>query len=621
MPRRGGALDDIAAALPTFEEAEQASLRQKGMRDPLPGCPLMVQRHPGAEPEEIDPGAWRGQGLAQPVSGLPPDCPVTPLGKDGATCYLLDTMGAVAELDAKSSGKGPIGYIFAGRSRYLEWAFPRFGKAPRSGGKPSVNGWDADDARQTLVDACAFAGVFQMEDQVRGRGAWPAEDGGLIYHAGDAIWIDGRWRAPGAHGRHIYPARGAIGRPSPRAHRGGAGSSGDYLLELLRTFHWDRGELDARLMLGWLMTAKMGGALHRRPVVFVVGAEGSGKSTLHGVLRATMNRALIQSSNTTQAGIYQQLRQDSVAIMVDEMEAKEDTRTVDRILELARICYSGDRMQRGGKDGVGREFTLSSSFLGSSISKPATDAQDDSRMAVLMLRKREQAGGRLVLDVPTLEGIGRDLLRRIFDHWGRWEAIVEPFRALMIELGHTDRACDTFAPLAAAAHLALSDDLPTAIELEPWREWLAPADLAEVATREDTWRRCFWHMLEAQPDSLRTWHHKSLGSAIAAFQANDVELGELEKVAAVCGVAISFPRGAEQTIAHARLFVPFKSPPLHALFEGTPWAGRLGAPGPWGGVLRQAPREVWSVSVCDKALNRSAKGLMLGLRAILASED
>jgi hypothetical protein len=75
--------------------------------------------------------------------------------------------------------------------------------------------------------------------------------------------------------------------------------------------------------------------------------------------------------------------------MVDELEAKEDTRTTDKILELARIAYSGDKMQRGGKDGVGQEFAvMSSSFLFSSIALPAMDAQDASRMAVLMMRER-----------------------------------------------------------------------------------------------------------------------------------------------------------------------------------------------------------------------------------------
>ncbi len=55
-------------------------------------------------------------------------------------------------------------------------------------------------------------------------------------------------------------------------------------------------------------------------------------------------------------------------------------------------------MQRGGKDGVGKEFALMSSFMGSAISKPATDAQDDSRMAVLMLREREHAGDKVPVE-------------------------------------------------------------------------------------------------------------------------------------------------------------------------------------------------------------------------------
>ena len=60
-------------------------------------------------------------------------------------------------------------------------------------------------------------------------------------------------------------------------------------------------------------------------------------------------------------------------------------------------------------------------------------------------------------------------------------------------------------------------------------------------------------------------------------------------------------------------------PPLHALFEGTPWGGRLGAPGPWGTVLRQMPREYWTVSTCDKGLNKAAKGLMISLLAVVGA--
>ena len=615
-------LDEIADVFPDFDEEQALTLREMGMADPLPDCPMLVELTAGAEPEPIEPGDWRSLGFVNPRSRLPANCPVTPLGKDKGVCYVLDTMGAVAELDAKSSGKGPIGYIFAGRSQWLEWAWPRFGKAAK-GMPPPVTGWDADDARQALVDACAYEGYFELDDQVRGRGAWVDDDGKLIYHAGDQVYIDGKWRPLGVHGRFIYPGRKKVGRPSRRPQPAGPGSPGDHLLELLRTFTWERGELDARLMLGWLMTAKVGGALPQRPVAFITGGEGSGKSTLHKLLRVVMNDALIKTSNTTQAGIYQRVQQDSVAIMVDELEAKEDTRTVDKILELARIAYSGDTLDRGGKDGVGKSHSLFSSFLGSSIAKPATDAQADSRMAVLMLRERETAGGKLDVSWAELDAMGQHLLRRWFDWWPKWEALQAVFRAELIRVGHNDRACDTFGPLAAATHVALSDDMPTKAELEEWGAWLKADALEETASRERSWERCFWYLMDANPEALRTnAHHKTIGSAVQAFQRQPTEaIDDLGKVLKACGMALSFCKGADKTIDHARLFVPIKSPPLHALFEGTPWAGRQGAPGPWHGVLKQMPREFFTVSTCDLALNKAAKGLMIKLSDVIGKEE
>ena len=619
MARPPAVIEEIGAAFPDFDQERDATLRQLALKDPIAGAPMLIQVLPGGKLEPIEPGQWSNKGLGDHRTGLPPACPVTPLGKDAATCFFLDTQGAVAELEARSSGKGPIGYIFGGRSRYLEWAWPRWGK-----GK-AIAGWDADNARQALVDACSYVGYFAIEDQVRGRGAWRDDDGALIYHAGDEIWIDGRWRACGVHGRHIYPARPKIGRPARRARPADELSSGRVLLELFSSFTWEREQLDPRLLLGWLVTAKIGGALDRRPVAFVAGAEGSGKSTLQAMMREVMIGALIKTSNTTQAGIYQRLQQDSIAIMIDEMEPKEDTRTVDKILELARISYSGDKMQRGGQHGVAKEFALNSSFLGSSISKPATDAQDDSRMVVLNLRKRTP-GGKPTVERRQLEEIGRDLLRRIFDWWPKWDRLVDGFRDLMIELGHTDRAADTFAPLCAGYHLATSDEMPDAGALDEWRTLLPPLELAETAAREETWQRCFWLLMDAQPEVLRTRHHRSIGAAVAEWRDAEArepgsgatsQLHSLEEVLTICGLALSFPKGFDTQFDHARLFVPFKSPGLHALFDGSPWAGRQGAPGPWGGVLRQAPRELWTASVCDKGLNRAARGLMISLKAAL----
>jgi hypothetical protein len=40
-----------------------------------------------------------------------------------------------------------------------------------------VKGWEADEARRDLFAACAYKGTFELEDRVRGRGAWRDDDG------------------------------------------------------------------------------------------------------------------------------------------------------------------------------------------------------------------------------------------------------------------------------------------------------------------------------------------------------------------------------------------------------------------------------------------------------------
>jgi len=645
----------IAAALPSFEEEDEAALtltlRQQAMLDPMQGCPMNMAAK-GDEEEMVEPGQWRDMHLSF-KTGLPSNCPVIPLGKlatlSGTTYFFLDTLGEVAVL-SENAGKGHITSLFSGRPNYLPWAWPRFAKAGKGW---VVKGWEAEEARAALFAACAYMGTFELEDRVRGRGAWRDENGQLVFHAGDAIWIEGRWRPPGAHGRFIYPGRPKIGRPMRQLEPQGDGSPGSILLDGLKSWNWERPDLDPRLALGWVMSAMVGGALEQRPVAYVVGTEGAGKSTLQKLFRLLMNGALLATSNTTQAGIYQKVKQDSVAVLVDEMEAKEDTRTTDKILELARVAYSGDKMQRGGKDGVGQEFSVNSSFLMSSIAMPPVDAQDASRMAVLMLRERikaaPRADGTKAVDILTSLGlkdakkvseIGRQLLRRLvawFEISGnrpRWDALIDAFRGALIDSGHSDRAADTFGTLAAGYHAAIRDTLPDEAELKEWVALLRPDTLIETSGREKTWRRCFMHMVEAQPENLRIGAHKSLGSVLLGFRNNfdpglttgKSNADDVMFVLKSFGMTISWGRdqhgaGLPETWEYARLFIPAKHPGLNTLFAGTPWAGRMGAPGPWLGVLRQMPKELWKEGKCDKGLDRKASGIFINLAAALEWDD
>jgi hypothetical protein len=598
------------------DPAETISLREQGRRDPLEGSPLLVQLPGGAE-VEIEPGRWIEQGFADHDTGLPPACPVFPLGKDGPICYLIDTQGAVAELDAKSSGKGPLGAVFAGRSRWLEWAFPRW-RATKSG-KVVAGGWDADDARQCITDACAYKGPFDPEQRVRGRGAWRDEDDSLIYHAGDMVWIGGKWRRCGEHGRFIYPARERLGRPSKTYEEEGPGSPGDLVLEELRTWNWERPDLDPLLMLGWMMTAMVGGALKDRPLIFIPGEEGSGKSRLQQLMRVLMNGALMETEDATAPSIYRRVRQDSVPVLIDEFEASADNRATEKIMTIFRISYSGGKLHRTGENGRTMEFTLKSSCAGSAIAKPSTTSADDSRMAVLMLRPRETGIDRRLLDAKPFQKAGQDLLRRMFEWFPRWDALLAAFHGALTDpaCGHTDRGGDTFAALAAGYHVATRDTMPTVAELKHWQGLLAAGELAETSTREKTWRRCFMHMLEAQPEVMKHGSIKSIGQAALAYRDKGTDGLDLEHALALNGMALSWPDGVMKTFDNARVFVPAKHPSLNVLFAGTDWVGRVGAPGPWIGVLRQMPKELYFNGKCEKGLDAKASGIFIWLKAAL----
>jgi hypothetical protein len=65
--------------------------------------------------------------------------------------------------------------------------------------------------------------------------------------------------------------------------------------------------------------------------------------------------------------------------------------------------------------------------------------------------------------------------------------------------------------------------------------------------------------------------------------------------------------------------VPANQPAVHDLYEGTVWAGRLGAPGPWCNALRQAPRELWANAKCGKGLIAKTSGIYIHVERALGS--
>ena len=129
-------------------------------------------------------GDWKPDML-----GLPPDCPVRPLGVDGKVGWFMDPIGQLQNLEPPY-GKGHLLGLFGGRDRYLAWAWPRHSKK-------GIDGYAAEHAAACLINSCFAKGQFSLAERVRGSGAWRDKGGNLVLHVGDKVLIGGKLCDPG----------------------------------------------------------------------------------------------------------------------------------------------------------------------------------------------------------------------------------------------------------------------------------------------------------------------------------------------------------------------------------------------------------------------------------------
>ncbi|MDX3883594.1 MAG: hypothetical protein QHC65_04170 [Sphingomonas sp.] len=436
---------------------------------------------PADDPDDPGPGPGDGSGDDDGRKGgrggfaqlIGDDCPVVPLGTSQGIYYYLSTLRELRILKAKEHDGRNILSLFAPRTSDLTRIFPRYGK------NKVITGWDKERAGEILMNACGERGVWTAEGRVRGAGAHRDDEGGLILHCGDMIQVpetdpdeiafgaERTWVVPGVIDSLVYPAAPKTPRPAIEA----AGpETGRQLLALLGTWNWERPEIDARLMLGWIAAAKICGALEWRPAAWITGGRGTGKSTLQKLIRLLMGEnGLIDAVSATEAYIRQLLGHRTLPVALDELEADASNAKQNAIITLARLASSGGKMGKGGADHNPHEFTARSSFLFSSILTVPLPPQDKSRIAILDLNPL-RGGDAPKLDAATYGKMGRAILRRMVDQWPRLERVIEGYRSALAANGHDARGQDQFGTLLGCADVLLYDHDPDA-EDEEYLRW------------------------------------------------------------------------------------------------------------------------------------------------------
>ncbi|MER8380699.1 hypothetical protein [Mesorhizobium sp. M1399] len=600
-----GDTDAVAAALKDAEGDD--ALLFIGAADPRPGQTL----------DGMKPGEWQPD-----IYGLPPDCPVLPLGTEEGLFFFLDTIGQLRVLKDGELGQAGINSLFMGRHWYLYWAFPK------KNAEGSVTSWRPEKAREVLMGACARKGPWSPLNGVRGRGIWKDRQGKLILHCGDRLFFAHGEEPLGEIEGRVYPTRPPIARPWPMSLMGKRGPAAK-LIPHFQTWKWVRPRLDPILLIGGIGVGYLGGASPYRPATYTLGDKATGKSALHDDLKALQGEWLLHTSDTTSAGLYQQLKYDCIPVAIDEFEAKADNRKQKAVVELMRLSFSGAPMNRGGDNHKGTQFQGRSSFRFSSINMPAMEPQDLSRLAILRLLKLPKGAIKPMIPEEELAELGRKILRRLMDNWHRWNATYEAWREFLASCGHDGRGQDTFGTLMAVADLVIDVDAveleleigPNAENFESWRELLTVENLSEFQDAAENWQNCLTHLLSKRIEAWRGGARHTVGEVLTEFWEADasdkdvITFVQARRMLEQTGLTVLKPKDRTE---HYELLIPNQHTLLHELFRDSKWQGELTA-GTWSGALRQAPEEIWRDGSA-RINGIKFKGVAIALKDIIVNE-
>jgi len=411
-------------------------------------------------------------------------------------------------------------------------------------------------AGDKLMELCREMGPFVLS-RVRGRGVWREGDKTVV-NVGDTIPQSDAYTYVCFEPLKLV---NADSEPEPIK-----------VLELLRKFCW-RNPQNADLLFGWLVLAPACGALEWRPHMFLHGPKNSGKTTLLHMVSHLLDPMVIKlDGQSSEAGIRQKLKADSLPVVLDEFESDGSASRMASIIRLARSASSGhDAVARGTPEGRALEFLIRATFLFGAINPRITTAADASRIVCVELVPHENSRETK----QQIEALVREV-RNFSPGWCHQAMRFVPYVAPTIAALKS-----AFPPMDSRHELNMATLLAGVwLGREGGRvpdETEAAAFAAEYETlllehaeahEEDDSQMCLNHllsyMIEGQPIalSLSAWRETSDASesAMRALRAHGLR------------------------VTKDGLYVANKSPGLDKIFANTRWAD-----GAWVAALRRLP--------------------------------
>lgn len=558
----------------------------------------------------IKPGQWPGA----PHNAMPPDCPVKVIGQDAeGVIWCRNATG-----DLRAIGKwdmAMIANLFAPCINYAFWAWPALGivkKTDAATGEVTetlvVKRVERDKLFTCLANEASKKPLFDPNKQHRGRGGWTTSSNDFLWHSGKHLW-----KSTGTTLHHVPPqdVDGFLYTRQPLTIEPWSGaiapeeSPAQRILEDLRTWNFERSYLDPLLVMGFIVTSMMGGALKARPIIFTVGGAGVGKSTLHELMKHVLDGVIYSFVDTTAAGIYQKMKHDALPVMVDELENKPGSAKAQSVIDLARVAYTGGEIGRGGQDHEGVTFKMHSSFFFSAINPPPMTVADRTRMAILSLSRlsTEKGVGRKV--VVKSETDGRMILRQIMDGWKTFSDVLQPkWWNILAGQGLDSRAIDTYGTLLAAAELVLGEQAMEDCGL-PVRDAdmlgaiIGAATAPDRAEHLDNWHKCVNRLFASSIDNWREGAKPSVGGVMQELATANIHLDDARKRLELVNLSARGKGDLGDPGCGPYLAIPPDGPQLLKLFAGSDWER-----GGWNIALKQGIKPGIVVSSREKGMMR-----------------
>jgi hypothetical protein len=527
------------------------------------------------------------------------DCPVRALGYNGGTFYFADRMGQMRPLRAKDMTINELLALFGGDAGWLEREC-----APETTRKKKQDNatWHNPSAVGRLIRACRRAGVFDPAEQLRGPGLWPIEDitdlgtsfgaEQIILHAGDQIGValydagglqSIDWEnAGGKVGSYVYMSKRPRARPADEA-----ASEDDVaaVRDFLGNWNYVEPKLGHFLTLGIIGLSMVPALVPYRSGAIIQGSTGCGKSALMQFMNRSAMRMAAFYDDSTWAKLGDNFREhrEAKAVFLNEAERSQDNRRLAAQITMATLTYTrGEgRFGRSGKDDV----DVQANFVFGAISPPPLRPQDANRLAVIRLKPvdKTKASPSFEADLVELgDRIGPLLLRRLLEHWPRFEILFTIFRKGLLDRKHAFRSADTYGTLLAMAHLLSFDAEPVSDDVDAWCDELDVERMAIRDNRRAAHEQCLMRLMTFHvPGESKSSPDKTLGEHIVL--AIETHNSELLRVIQRWGISIVKRRDKDGE-RKRWVAVSNSHEGLEKIFRGTAWADAG-----WMDSLRETP--------------------------------